>query len=60
MKQRKKNKFSNKSGMPIPKNSLITPIFLLINRFNHIYINQPVQMTDVNHVIIPFEGKINP
>ena len=33
---------------------------LLINQFNHININQPVQMEDVNNVNSPFEGNINP
>ena len=26
------------------------------NCFNHINTNQPIQMTDVNYVLIPFEG----
>ena len=32
---------------------------ILINRFNHININQPFQMADVKYVLIPFEGNIN-
>ena len=32
----------------------------LINWFNHLNVDQPVQMADVNHMIIPFEGNINP
>ena len=32
---------------------------LLINQFNHITINQPVQMEAVNRVLIFFEGDIN-
>ena len=31
----------------------------LINWFNHININQPVQMADVNYVLSSFEGSIN-
>ena len=33
---------------------------LLINQFNHININKPVHMMDLNYMIIPFEGNINP
>ena len=32
----------------------------LINCFNHLNINQPVQIAVVNYVLRPFEGKINP
>ena len=31
----------------------------LINRFNHLNINQPVNMADVDYLLIPFEGNIN-
>ena len=31
-----------------------------INRFNHLNINQPVQMAALNYVLIPSEGNINP
>ena len=31
---------------------------ILINIFNHININQPVQMATVNYVLSPFEGNI--
>ena len=30
-----------------------------INWFNHLKINQPVQMAAVNYVLSPFEGNIN-
>ena len=33
---------------------------ILINGFNHLNINQPVQMADVNSVLSPFEGNTNP
>ena len=32
----------------------------LVNWFKHVDINQPVQMADVNYLLIPFEGNINP
>ena len=32
----------------------------LINRFNHLVINQPVHILSVNYVLRPFEGNINP
>ena len=32
----------------------------LINRFNHIDINQPVQMEAMNYMLGFFEGNINP
>ena len=31
----------------------------LINRFNHLKINQPVYMETVNYVLRPFEGNTN-
>ena len=33
---------------------------LLINQFNHLNINQPVQISPVNYMLSPFEGNINP
>ena len=33
---------------------------LLINKFNYLKTNKPVQMEAVNDVIRPFEGNINP
>ena len=33
---------------------------ILTNNFNHIQINQPVKMADVNDVISSLEGNINP
>ena len=32
----------------------------LIKRFNHLKINQPIQMAAGNNVISPFEGNIKP
>ena len=32
---------------------------ILKNRFNHLYINQPVYMAAVKYVLIPFEGYIH-
>ena len=32
----------------------------LINWFNHLNINQPVQIKNVNDMIRPFEGNTNP
>ena len=31
----------------------------IINIINHINIDQPFKMADVNYVLIPFEGNIN-
>ena len=33
---------------------------ILLNSFNHLNSNQPVHMEDVNYVISPFEGNMNP